>query len=415
LLPGLFGTYYNSPDLSGPAVLTLVSPQLSFGYGGGTVDPAVKHYESSASWSGFITAPTSDTYYFGVDVDQAAKVWVNGQLVCNNWDGQGSNWGISLTAGQRYSFQAQYRQTTDGNSSFNVRWFPGSNWGAWQTVPASAFTYDPSQATPVASVAGPVESSNASTTLNLDALAGSWVLDGGYVRGGTIVGTNGDNLIASSNGGTLDGMTLNTNFDLTASYGNVTVVDGLTLNGTATLGSYARIYFGNTETLGGTGTVVFNNGWPQGLIANATNMTLTIGAGITICGGNQQGGDPTYGSVIGYSNYWGGGSNASIVNLGTISTDTLAQSAVVLSASNYWSAWPAPSSGGKWLCNVDNWNEPTGQYVYTTTFDLTGFDPSTAVLTGTWTCDNDGSICLNGHSTGISTSASLDSHGMAFD
>ena len=44
-----------------------------------------------------------------------------------------------------------------------------------------------------------------------------------------------------------------------------------------------------------------------------------------------------------------------------------------------------------------------GQYRFETTFDLTGFDASTAVITGEWGVDNNGDdIILNGASTGIS-------------
>lgn len=42
-----------------------------------------------------------------------------------------------------------------------------------------------------------------------------------------------------------------------------------------------------------------------------------------------------------------------------------------------------------------------GAFVYQTTFDLTGFDPSTASLAGQWSVDNEGTdILLNGASTG---------------
>ena len=42
-----------------------------------------------------------------------------------------------------------------------------------------------------------------------------------------------------------------------------------------------------------------------------------------------------------------------------------------------------------------------GLYVYRTTFSLTGFDPSTATITGGWSSDNEGvSILLNGVDTG---------------
>jgi hypothetical protein len=52
-----------------------------------------------------------------------------------------------------------------------------------------------------------------------------------------------------------------------------------------------------------------------------------------------------------------------------------------------------------------------GDYVYEISFDLTGFDPSTAVLTGAWTTDNEGSIWLNGNFGG---SVGLAQYGSAF-
>ncbi len=58
------------------------------------------------------------------------------------------------------------------------------------------------------------------------------------------------------------------------------------------------------------------------------------------------------------------------------------------------SAWIAPSNdpfiGPK----------PAGLYDYRTTFDLAGFNPATASLSGQWAVDNFGTILLNGTDTG---------------
>jgi hypothetical protein len=73
-----------------------------------------------------------------------------------------------------------------------------------------------------------------------------------------------------------------------------------------------------------------------------------------------------------------------------------------------------PLSTGEWLANdaMSKWIAPQadqstfsddtgGNYVYRTTFDLTGFDPATAQIIGQWTVDNLGiDILLNGISTG---------------
>jgi hypothetical protein len=145
------------------------------------------------------------------------------------------------------------------------------------------------------------------------------VLAGGTIQGGTVMESGGAELVLTGWGGTLDGVTVNGPLDLTGGSAIAEVVNGLTLNGTATLGYDARLYFDGTQTLGGTGTVVFQNlaSSEPALISNANNMTLTIGPGITVRGGSN----PGYAGQIGYNQGWGGGSNCSLVLQGTINAD----------------------------------------------------------------------------------------------
>ena len=142
---------------------------------------------------------------------------------------------------------------------------------------------------------------------------------GGTIKGGSYTSADGAELVFTTSGGTLDGVTANANLDLSNGGGtNATIVDGLTLNGVAYLGSsstsvynYARLYFSTTETLGGSGSIVFSSGYGSG--SNAIYLTnggttLTIGPGITIHGAN---------GTISY--YY---SNNVLVNQGTIAADT---------------------------------------------------------------------------------------------
>ncbi|MBN2508094.1 MAG: lamin tail domain-containing protein [Verrucomicrobia bacterium] len=76
--------------------------------------------------------------------------------------------------------------------------------------------------------------------------------------------------------------------------------------------------------------------------------------------------------------------------------------------------WPiVPAANGVWIANgpsskwlgpqaaQGNGNQP-GDYVYRLTFDLTGLEPSSAVITGRWTSDNAATdIRINGVGTGI--------------
>ncbi len=141
---------------------------------------------------------------------------------------------------------------------------------------------------------------NTGTTLALSPATGSWVLDGGTLKNGTLTETGGAELEFTTSG-TLDGVTVDGNLDLTGDssaaqpdvdVADADVIDGLVLNGTADLGNasgttYGRLFFNNNETLSGTGTVVFGtNVWNE-LSGNTSWMfptTLTIGPGITVLG-----------------------------------------------------------------------------------------------------------------------------------
>jgi len=69
-------------------------------------------------------------------------------------------------------------------------------------------------------------------------------------------------------------------------------------------------------------------------------------------------------------------------------------------------AWIVNSATSKWISprpDAGN-NNASGQYTYRTTFDLTGFDPDSALINGLWTSDNNGvDILVNGVSTGNTT------------
>ena len=158
---------------------------------------------------------------------------------------------------------------------------------------------------------------NAASTLTLNAATGSWNVVGGTIAGGTINDTQGAALVGTSSGGTLSGVTVSGPLDLTgvttANSPSLTVSNGLTLNnatvllGNAAGTTYGQMLFNNTETLGGTGTVVLGKNSNDELYLNSSFSTLTIGGGITVRGSD--------GSV--YAN----NSNSTIVNQGAILAD----------------------------------------------------------------------------------------------
>lgn len=65
-------------------------------------------------------------------------------------------------------------------------------------------------------------------------------------------------------------------------------------------------------------------------------------------------------------------------------------------------AWISPPANSKWIGPVDNNDAPGGvTFEYTLTFDLSGLDPNSAIITGLWSSDNGSLIFLNGVDTGL--------------
>lgn len=72
-------------------------------------------------------------------------------------------------------------------------------------------------------------------------------------------------------------------------------------------------------------------------------------------------------------------------------------------ADNTISRWIGPN-------NDDDLNGPAGNYLYTTAFDLTGFNASTATIEGRWATDNEGvDIFVNGVSLGLENTSQFGS------
>lgn len=75
-------------------------------------------------------------------------------------------------------------------------------------------------------------------------------------------------------------------------------------------------------------------------------------------------------------------------------------------------AWANPGANARWIgptTNVVNMASATttGEYIYQTTFDLTGFDPASALINGQWTVDDTSlGIVLNGNDMGNSITGS---------
>ena len=298
------------------------------------------------------------------------------------------------------TFSNQGTMSASGGGTFYV------DAGTWSNTGAITLANSTLNLSGTFTTAAPGTISSSGGTVNLTgtlnnsgntlALSGLWDLSGGTINGGTLTEAVGADFALTSSGGTLSGVTVDGSLDLTASGAYADVTNGLTLNGTATLGADARLYFnGGSQTLGGTGTVVFNNASYQSLAIGTNNTTLTIGAGITISGGNNQGNNSGSASVIG-DGEWGSGSNTSIVNLGTIDAGTSGLSIVINPNGGTFTNQGTLSAGngGKFYVDATTWSNTGAITVTSSMLNLSG--TFTTAAPGTISCSGGGTVNLTG-------------------
>jgi hypothetical protein len=224
-----------------------------------------------------------------------------------------------------------------------------------------------------------------SGTITVDAT--STMAPGGTIAGGTITTQAG----AQISGGTLDGVTVDGDWQV-LNGNSVTITDGLTLDGTLSLGngsSYGYLNFNGSQTLGGTGSVVFgayhSGPYYSGLFEAASGGTLTIGSGVTVRG--QLG-------IVGTNYPYQGSTTVAVVNQGTIQADVSGGTIDVLAtgAQNSGSLKALNGAtlnlqGSGWQDTGVNYADATSSFTIGASFSNTA---NTIALTGP------GSFILNG-------------------
>ena len=85
---GLLAQYFNDAG-SGvyftALALTRTDPTVDFDWADGAPDPQVQADNFSVRWSGQLMAPVTGSYTFTTTSDDGVRLYVNGQLVIDNW------------------------------------------------------------------------------------------------------------------------------------------------------------------------------------------------------------------------------------------------------------------------------------------------------------------------------------------
>ena len=134
---GLTGSYFNKPDLTG-LVFTRTDATINFNWGNASPDPAIGADKFSLRWTGYILPFYSETYTFKTFSDDGDRVWINGQLIIDDWKiqrgGKTTSGSIALTAGQLYPITVEFYENT-GGAEMSLYWSSPSQGG--QIIPQS--------------------------------------------------------------------------------------------------------------------------------------------------------------------------------------------------------------------------------------------------------------------------------------
>ncbi len=84
-LGGIKGEYFNNVTLAGAPVLVRVDPDINFNWGGNSPGPGVQAPVFSVRWTGMLNVPFAETYTFYANVYEAVRLWVDDQLIIDNW------------------------------------------------------------------------------------------------------------------------------------------------------------------------------------------------------------------------------------------------------------------------------------------------------------------------------------------
>jgi hypothetical protein len=143
---GLMARYYADANLQNLA-LERIDDTINFNWQLGVPAPGVQSEAFSVRWTGWVTAAYSEEYTFHTVSDDGVRLWVNEQLLIDNWtlhQATTDTGRIRLEVGQPVSIRMEYFEHT-GNAVAKLRWSSVSQ--AESIVPSTALS--PSSPVPV--------------------------------------------------------------------------------------------------------------------------------------------------------------------------------------------------------------------------------------------------------------------------
>ena len=141
---GIVGAYFDNADFTSP-VLSRTDPRINFDWGTGSPDPSIGADTFSVRWNGLLRVPETGTYTFSTLNSDGARLYINGQIVIDDFVDQTTNWTdgapVNLTAGQLVDLQMLHYENT-GEAVAKLKWTGPSIAGANGDIIGSQWLYD---------------------------------------------------------------------------------------------------------------------------------------------------------------------------------------------------------------------------------------------------------------------------------
>ena len=123
---GLHADYYSNQlrTFNGTPTLSRTDPTVDFNWGTGSPAIGITTDHFTARWTGEVQPLFSETYTFYTTSDDGVRLWINNQLVVDEWvDQAATEWSgtIALVAGHKYPVKMEYYENT-GDAVAELAW-----------------------------------------------------------------------------------------------------------------------------------------------------------------------------------------------------------------------------------------------------------------------------------------------------
>jgi glucose/arabinose dehydrogenase len=110
LRPGLLAEYYDELDFSGRKI-TRTDLTVNFDWVAGAPGPGIGADNFSVRWTGFVEPEFSELYTFATVVDDGVRLWIDDQLLINEWVDQAATrhtGTMALSAGKQHRIKMEF-------------------------------------------------------------------------------------------------------------------------------------------------------------------------------------------------------------------------------------------------------------------------------------------------------------------